>query len=413
MRECSSHSVRSIAPQLAYSRTHHHLSLITCAFNRSCDNHFNTAPSTYVPVPPNNGNAPAPNTWHHIVVSFNGTTNLYPGNETVYVDGVANSFTMRPYMAIGQPTQMYLGSWWTSPTLVSVPAVLKQSTSSSIAFAAPVVAACGSLPIAYHAVFDTAHSFVVQYGGSFAIGALRMHDHVLTAAQVQYNYNAEYLNYFPTPTPTVSVSLTPSVSGTRSASATVTPSNTMSVSQSRQIDVTPSSTLTMTPSPSYTPSSSSTGTPTPTMSISVTATPHIATAGLLIDMQVSKRERLLAASSAAQAQSSYVDCRSLLLHTQVADYNPTTYTWDNRMTSGTISPSNGDFAATGGVGTYPAYTVKSLVPCVYFNGVAANTAQYLTSNTLLPLYSGIYGNSDWTFEAWLWHSGEDWAPWSH
>ena len=40
-----------------------------------------------------------------------------------------------------------------------------------------------------------------------------------------------------------------------------------------------------------------------------------------------------------------------------------------------------------------------------FNGTATGAAQYMTTSATLPLYAGLYGSSDWTYEVWILHSG--------
>lgn len=117
------------------------------------------------------------------------------------------------------------------------------------------------------------------YGGTFAIGALRMHDHALTSDQVLYNYNQDYLAYHPTPTPTNTPSQTKSPSMTPSPSTTPTPTGSASISYGTTPSV----------SPTVSSSLSSTATVTP----SATITPHIFVAkSLIIDMQVRARHVL-------------------------------------------------------------------------------------------------------------------------
>ena len=253
---------------------------------------------------PSAGYTPTINAWHHIVVTFNGTVaGRYPGNETVYVDGVANWWTMRPYMAIGVPKLWYLGAWVTNS---------------------------------------------VYYGGEVAIGALRMHDHALTPAQVLYNYNADYLNYYPTP----SITPTPTTTATNTAS----PSNTPSATQS------PTGSLTVGSTPSMTATSSFSSTAT------ATSSQRIQTASLLIDMQA-------------------------------VDFNSATLAWDNRITpqpgaclrrvrnvnmmsarlfqhllpdpSGTVSIANGDFVANGVPASIPVFKLwNNNVPCGEMDDIA-------------------------------------------
>lgn len=67
---------------------------------------------------------------------------------------------------------------------------------------------------------------------------------------------------------------------------------------------------------------------------------------------------------------------------------------------------NGDFSFFGGPGTYPASDLVNGAPAVVFNGTQAGAAQYLATNASLPFFLGLYGNSDWTFEAWLLHAGK-------
>ena len=105
----------------------------------SCDFGFNPAASTYKPSTA--GYTPTVNQWHHIVVTYPGGTN---GNETIYVDGVANNWIVQS-PNIAMPPNMYLGAWFNSAT----------ST---------------------------------YFGGEFTLGALRMHDHVLAPGDVYYNY---------------------------------------------------------------------------------------------------------------------------------------------------------------------------------------------------------------------------------
>ena len=158
------------------------------------------------------GYTPTLNQWHHMVVTYPGGTN---GNETVYIDGRANAFQLHT-LAIVVPTTWYLGTWFSSST---------------------------------------------YFGGEFALGALRMHDHALTPAQVLFNYQADYLSYYPSPT------------STQTPTSTSTPTNSPSASLSNGASPSVSNT------PTQTSTASQTATPTATTSS------HIQTAGLLIDMQ--------------------------------------------------------------------------------------------------------------------------------
>ena len=269
------------------------------------------------------------------VVTYPGGAN---GNETLYLDGVATTFKLQT-LEIGTPPFWYLGAWYTSPTI---------------------------------------------FGGEFGIGALRMHDHALTAAQVAYNYNVDYAWYHtsPTPTPTATKTSTATPSSSDTASGTASPSGTSSSTASPSGTVivslsnTPSGsqTATVTPSSSATSTSTPTATSTRTPTTTSTASQRIQTAGLLVDMQA-------------------------------IDYNAATNTWDNRITPGPVSFANGDFIATAGAGTYPTATTFNLAPAVYFSGTASGAAQYMQMNASLSLYNGIYANSDWTVEAWLLHQG--------
>ena len=90
---------------------------------------------------------------------------------------------------------------------------------------------------------------------------------------------------------------------------------------------------------------------------------------------------------------------------QAADFNVNSLTWDNRATPGPVSFTNGDFAATGLSASYPAFQYINTVPAVVFTGTSTTSYQYMSSVPQFPLYAGLYGNSDWTYEAWLLHQG--------
>ena len=81
--------------------------------------------------------------------------------------------------------------------------------------------------------------------------------------------------------------------------------------------------------------------------------------------------------------------------------------WDNRVTPGAVSLANGDFVVnvTAAAGSHPVALTFAQAPAVYFNGTNTGAAQYLVANATLGLYAGLYGNSDWTFEAWIYHLG--------
>ena len=255
------------------------------------------------------------------VVTYPGGAN---GNETLYLDGAAINFQLKPLeIQLPANNNMVVGAW-----------INAANQGSSI------------------------------YGGEVGIGALRLHDHVLTPTQVLFNYNADFAWYHTSPTPTPSQ--TPSHTGTPTVTATSTASASLSAGAS------PSST----PSASVSTSLSSTMTPTATLS------PRIATAVLLVDMQA-------------------------------VDFNAAAGTWDNRMTPGAVSLANGDFVVNASAPAYshPVALTFAQAPAVYFNGTSVGNAQYMIANGTLPLYgnqllgTGVYGNSDWTWETWIYHTG--------
>ena len=167
---------------------------------QSCDLAYGPSASTYQPsTAAGIGYTPTLNVWHHVVVTYPGGSN---GNETLYVDGVAQSAANHS-LNINRPPNMVLGAWFTSP---------------------------------------------VYYGGEVAVGALRMHDGMLSAADVAYNYAVDYLWYHATPSSTPTPSLTASSTSTASTTASATSSPSPTASQS----ATPSNTPSVTPSPSQT-----------------------------------------------------------------------------------------------------------------------------------------------------------------
>ena len=198
------------------------------------------------------GFTPTVNQWHHWVVTYNGSAF---GNESVYVDGRANSFVFPRNLNINVPTLMYLGTWFSSST---------------------------------------------YFGGEFALGALRMHDHALTPAQVLFNYNADYLSYYPSITATPTQTATSSFTATSSASPTATNTATSTLSSGAS----PSISNTATDSPTCTPSNSPTVSTSPTATLTPSVSSRLQTATLLLDMQA-------------------------------VDYNAVTQSWDNRVTQGT------------------------------------------------------------------------------
>ena len=167
-----------------------------------------------------------------------------------------------------------------------------------------------------------------------------------------------------TATSTGTPSLTPSPSGTSSMTPTMTASGTASVS----VGTTPTGTDTGSSTPTSTGSLTASGTPTPS------TTPPIRTGVLLIDMQA-------------------------------VDFNATSAAWDNRVSPGVVSMLNGDFVGGGANTTFPVTATINGAPAVVFNGTATGAARYLLNNASLPLFNGLYGNSDWSYEAWLLHSG--------
>ena len=61
--------------------------------------------------------------------------------------------------------------------------------------------------------------------------------------------------------------------------------------------------------------------------------------------------------------------------------------------------------ATGASTSYPTFKLTNGVPSVVFNGTATGAVQFMTTSATLPLYAGLYGSSDWTYEVWILHSG--------
>lgn len=145
-------------------------------------------------------------------------------------------------------------------------------------------------------------------------------------------------------------------------------------------------------------------TPSPSGSASVTAT---SSASLSVGAPPST-SRSVSATPSASATSELV-ATALLVDLRAADYVPGA--WKNRATPEPPSRgiddllNNGDFAATGVVASWPVLTTVAGVQAVVFNATSAATAQYVVADTAYPGFAGLYGSSDWSYEAWVLHAG--------
>ena len=174
----------------------------------NCDTSYGPNPATSMEAVPGAGYRPTVNKWHHVAVTYTGSTgagSAPPYRLVTYIDSVVNQQTDDFQLAIARQFNIFLGTygqtnldgWWGPDSVIG-------------------------------------------------IGTLRMHDGALSAADVAYNYNAEYVKYHPTPTPTPTPTNTPS----QTPSNTASPSGTQINSSSN----TPSPSITATPSQTPTPS---------------------------------------------------------------------------------------------------------------------------------------------------------------
>ena len=163
------------------------------------------------------GYRPRINTWHHIVVTYTGTTNSPPLTQTIYLDGVTNSATSSLSLAIRRD-MLRLGAW-------------------------------------------------VDASSAVAIAQFRIHDGPLSLPQVQFNYGQFSGVYVHTQTP--SITSTPSPSSTVTATSTTSATGTQTRSSSNTASSTGSPSNTA--SSSNTPTSSQIATSSSTVSTSLTA----------------------------------------------------------------------------------------------------------------------------------------------
>lgn len=183
-------------------------------------------------------------------------------------------------------------------------------------------------------------------------------------------------------TPVASTSPTPSKTSSNTPSSSTTGSNTPSASQTQVLS------FSATPSPdsaTATPSSSTTATVSATPSATSTATPsgtpYYRVAGRLwID---------LAASDFAIDPSTGVPA------------------WDNKVSPGAVSGTNGDFVGATGVNaslTWPSFASvgSPAVPAVVFNVSADGVADRLSSaHAYWPGSGSFFTQSDWSLEGWV------------
>ena len=157
----------------------------------ACDVGF--GPSAWTAPVSGSGNAPAPGAWVHIALTYGGSTNK---TEILYVNGQQNAVATGRTLAIAPAPALYIG-----------------------------------------AVFDATVGGVIQ-GGTIAIGALRMHDHVLSPAAVLNNFVVDSAKYV--------ASASTSPTATASASSTATPSSTPPATATASITRSPTGSLTLT-----------------------------------------------------------------------------------------------------------------------------------------------------------------------
>jgi hypothetical protein len=102
---------------------------------------------------------------------------------------------------------------------------------------------------------------------------------------------------------------------------------------------------------------------------------------------------------------------NLMIDLSASDYNPTTQLWDNRVTSGPVSTSNGDFGVInyGSVSDNPpTLTTLSNVTAVYFpyassfyrgpSPYSLSTYSHPTGAYASLFANSIYSNNVWTLE---------------
>lgn len=185
-----------------------------------------------------------------------------------------------------------------------------------------------------------------------------------------------------TPSSTLTPPVTPSVTASPSGTASITPSP--SSTQVASLSETPSTSTTgsNTPSASTTPSSTATGTSTPSSTATSTSlpttTPYFRTAG------------------------------KLWVELVAEDYDAAAGVWDNRVSTGAVSITNGDFVAPHFNNTPSKGLVGSPLArtAVIFNVTADGYPDRLsTGHAYFPGANSFYGQSDWSFEAWVWSDG--------
>jgi hypothetical protein len=194
----------------------------------------------------------------------------------------------------------------------------------------------------------------------------------------------------------------PACAPSTSPAPSVTQSNTMSTSVSPSPSNTPSNTpsasatqvlsLSETPSASYTPSIPPSISQSPSATRSATATPT--------------------ASSAIRIAT------KLWIEIDASEYDNSQSPprWNNRVTVGTVSPTNGDFIGyAANPASWPTYSAGygfPAMPAVVFNASADGVADRLFANhSSFPPANSFYGASDWSLEVWIntdgWVSGSE------
>ena len=145
-----------------------------------CDNAF--GPSTFTQAVSGHGYAPLPNSWTYMALTYGGSTNL---TEILYVNGAVNAVTSNRNLSIVASSNLFLGGYLDSSSFL---------------------------------------------GGNFALGQLRVHDHVLSASDIANNFNTDASMYVVSPSN--SPSRTPSITPTSSVSSTASSTTTSTVSRS-------------------------------------------------------------------------------------------------------------------------------------------------------------------------------------
>ena len=206
---------------------------ITLACLQNCDSPYLNGTAWELERPPagtaNGGVAPSTGRWHHIAVTYSGAIGTPAYRVTIYLDGVVSNVADNRVPVIARTVPLAVGSW----------------TPNNVA-------------------------------SNAAIARLRVHDGVLTASQVAFNYQNEavYLGLVQTPSATGSVPPTATPTPTRSntQSVTATPTSSRSTTPSSSVTGTTTGSPSQTPTKSATGSSSQTGSTTGTQTISPSRT---------------------------------------------------------------------------------------------------------------------------------------------